>query len=279
VAARYAGQQGIVAYSATPISILIAGGVIPANYISAIDEAATGWIGTCTSPAFYDVADNAIKLGGSALISAIPVFSAEGSIEYYGGVASGGYYQIPASHEVDIGVAQLCSCVAEVQASSDNPFSLFSAIPLVSAQASIAGNYAGKSSISIEIDTAQNDGVWQGWRSFVAGQYFARKFRIRAALTSGDPTVTAVMRGLLFSVDVPDRVGTGTAVAVLATGLAVAFTTPFHVAPNVQITILNPQAGDVIAFPVQPTVSGFTVQITNGGAGVARSINWLAKAY
>lgn len=279
VSARYTGQQGIVAYSGAPTSILIAGGAIPANYISAIDEAATGWAGACTLPAFYDPVENAVKLGGSALFSAITAFAAENSIEYYGGIASGGYYQIPASHEVDIGVAQLCSCMVELQASADSPFVLFSAVPLLSAQLSVAGNYAGKAGVQIEIDTAQNDGVWQGWRNFMAGQYFARKYRVRALLTSGDTTVSAIIHGLLFSVDVPDRVNTGTAIAAPAAGLAVAFTTPFHVAPNVQITILNPLAGDVIAFPVQPTTTGFTVQITNGGFGVARNINWLAKAY
>ena len=98
-------------------------------------------------------------------------------------------------------------------------------------------------------------------------------------LISADPTVSTILTGMTFSVDMPDRVDTGTALAIPAAGKAVVFATPFQIVPNVQITILNPVAGDVIAFPAQPTTTGFTVQITNAGVGVARNINWLAKGY
>lgn len=280
VAAKYISAQNVVAYSAAAQSVSIGNAVLPANVVATFDEAATGWAGQVTTPAFFDPAENAIKLGGTVLFSSIPLISGANTVEYYGGIVSGGYYQIPVGHEIDIGVAQACNCSVGVQAKSDSPFAaLFSTIPLMSAQADVAGNFAGKSSLQVEIDTAQNDGIWQGWRNFVPGQYVARKFRFRVKLMTSDPTVSTILSGFKFTVDVPDRIDTGTNIAAPAGGIAVTFATPFHAVPNVQVTILNPQANDVIAFPVQPTVSGFTVQITNGGAGVARNINWMAKGY
>ncbi|BBE50909.1 hypothetical protein OYT1_ch1352 [Ferriphaselus amnicola] len=279
VAAHYSNAQGVTAYSATPVDITIGGAILPANVVASWNEAATGWAGTCTTPAFRDPVEQAVKLGGSALFSAIPLISAANTVEYYGGIATGGYYQIPVSHEIDIGTAQACNVSVGVQAASDTPFALVSTIPVFSAQASVQGNFSGKSSLAIEIDTAQNNLVWQGWRPFVPGQYIARRFRFRVKLISADPTVSTILTGMTFSVDMPDRVDTGTALAVPAAGKAVVFATPFQIVPNVQITILNPVAGDVIAFPAQPTTTGFTVQITNAGVGVARNINWLAKGY
>lgn len=279
VAAHFSNATGVTAYSATPQSIAIGGGIIPANIVSVVDEAATGWLGTCTTPAFRDPVEKAVKLGGSALFSAIPLISGANTVEYYGGIATGGYYQIPAAHEIDIGTAQACNVSVSVQAASDTPFGSVAAIPTFSAQASVAGNFSGKSSLAIEIDTSQDGVTWQGWKPFVAGQYVARRFRFRVRLDSTDVSVSTILSGLSFAVDMPDRVDTGTALAVPAGGKPVVFATPFQIVPNVQITILNPQAGDVIAFPAQPTTTGFTVQITNAGVGVARNINWLAKAY
>ena len=279
VAAHFSNASGVTAYSATAQSIAIGGGVLPANIVASVDEAVTGWRGSCTTPAFRDPVENAVKLGGSALFSGIPLISAANTVEYYGGIATGGYYQIPVSHEIDIGTAQACNVSVSVQAASDTPFGSVAAIPVFSAQASVAGNFSGKSSLAIEIDTAPNTLVWQGWRPFVPGQYVARRFRFRVKLDSNDPSVSTILSGMSFTVDMPDRVDTGTALAIPAAGKAIVFATPFQIVPNVQITILNPQAGDVIAFPAQPTTTGFTVQITNAGVGVARNINWLAKGY
>lgn len=279
VAAHFANASGVSAYSAAAQSIAIGGGILPANIVASRDEAASGWMGVCTTPAFRDPVEKAVKLGGSALFSAIPLISAANTVEYYGGIATGGYYQIPVANEIDIGTAQACNVSVAVQAASDTPFALVSAIPVFSAQASVQGNFSGKSGLAIEIDTAQLNLAWQGWRPFVPGQYVARRFRFRVRLDSTDPSVSTILSGMSFSVDMPDRVDTGTALAVPAAGKAVVFATPFQIVPNVQITILNPVAGDVIAFPAQPTTIGFTVQITNAGVGVARNINWLAKGY
>jgi hypothetical protein len=272
-----AAAGGIHAYSAVPDSLTIGGASLPANVLVQFDERGSGWKGSCTAPAFYDVVENAVKLGGNLLFSAIPVFSAEVSVEYYGGIASPGYYQIPAAHEIDIGTPQSCNCSVMLEGTADTPFSLFSRILQFSQQSSVMSQVSGKASMQIEIDTSQNATVWEGWRNFVPGQYLARRFRFRVKLMSADPSVSTVLDNLRVIVDVPDRVDSAASLAAPAAGVAVAFATPFHVPPAVQITILDPAAGDVITFPVQPTVNGFTVRITNAGAGVARTLSWTAK--
>jgi hypothetical protein len=48
--------------------------------------------------------------------------------------------------------------------------------------------------------------------------------------------------------------------------------------PHVQVTILNAQAGDLVILS-SVTLAHCTVQVVNGGVGVARSCNILAQGY
>lgn len=279
VAAHYGNGVGINAYSSVPSAIVVSGSMLPSNVLANFDEGATSWVGAFSGGAFYDKQEAAVKLVGAGDVMLIPSFIDEPSIEYYGGVASSGSYQIPAGHEVDIGIAQSCNCSVAFKASSDNPYVDFMLEANVLAMASWIGEYAGKSSVAVQIDTALNSGVWQGWRDFVPGQYVARKFRFRILFATADATVTALLSSFSFVVDVPDRLDTGTAISIPSGGQAITFSTPFHAVPNVQITILNAQAGDDAVFTVLPTINGFTVQVLNGGAGIVRTINWFAKGY
>lgn len=272
----WVAAHSTLAYSANPVSVVIAGATLVKNVIATYDEQATGWSGTLSGAAIVDGTD--IILAGVGTFSAIPLMSAEGTIKYYGGISLSGAYEIPSAHVVDIGTAQVCNISASYIFRADNPYALFSLIPLVSAMASIDGNYAGLADVTLQINIAQNDGVFTGWRSFFAGDYVGRKFKLRANLTSMDANIEAYLSGMSFTVDVPDRIDKGTNVACSAGGLAVTYTTPFHVMPNVQITILSASQNDDAVLTTQ-TVNGFTVQILNGGVGVARNINWLSQGY
>ena len=76
----------------------------------------------------------------------------------------------------------------------------------------------------------------------------------------------------------PDRLETGTGVSILAGGTSVVYAVPFQITPNVQITINGATAGDD-AILTSESETGFTIQVKNGGSGVARSINWIAQGY
>lgn len=265
-----------LAYSATPTSIVIAGSTLTKNVVATFDEQATGWLGTESGGA--SVLGSSIVLAGGGLFSAIPVMSAAPDIYYYGGVAASGCYTIPAGHEVDVGSVQACNCSVSYVMRADNPFALFSALPDVAAAASVGGNFSGLADAKVQIATADVSGTYGAWRDFVPGSYLGRKFKFRVNLYSYDPSVLAALDNFAFTVDVPDRLEKGTSISVSALGIAVTYATPFQVPPNVQITILSASQNDDAVLTLQ-TVNGFSVQILNGGAGVARTINWLAQGY
>lgn len=87
-----------------------------------------------------------------------------------------------------------------------------------------------------------------------------------------------------MTVDMPDRLDTGTNLAVAAAGATVTFSSAFNggvdapTVPHVQITLLNAVANDQVILSAVG-LSSFTVQIKNAGAGVARNVNWLAQGY
>lgn len=265
-------------YSAMPTGITIDGGTLVANVVATYDEEATSWSGTLTGGARIVGTD--IVLAGAGTFSAIPLLSAETSVFYYGGVASSGGYEIPLGHEIDIAAAQACSVSVSYRLRADNPFSLFSRIPLVSAVASVVGNYAGYADCKIQMAIAPDSGIYGDWRDFVPGSYVGRKFKFRAALSSLDPSVTAILDQMVFSVDVPDRIENGTSIDCPSGGLTVTYDPAFQAKPNLQITILDAQQGDEVYLPdANQSAIGFTVQIRNAGSGVSRKINWLSQGY
>ena len=163
-------------------------------------------------------------------------------------------------------------------ARTDNPFSLFSLNPDVAALDSIAGNYNGQAGVSVQIAVSDASGTYGAWADFTPGAYAGRKFKFQAVLSSSDPNIIAALDAFTFTVDMPDRVVSGTNFAVPSGGASVVYATPFQVDPNVQITILNASPGDDIVLTAA-TQTGFTIQIVNGGSGVARSINHTSQAY
>ena len=272
VAAHHAGQ-----YSPVPTLIEIEGASLVTNVIATWDEEATGWSGTVTGGAIVD--GDGIILAGDDLVSTITVFSEIPSLLYWDGVASQGIYEIPAGHIVDIGHAQACNVTVSYRMTADSPYNIFSTFPLISTMESIAGNYAGFANVQIQMAIAPDSGVFGDWRDFVPGSYVGRKFKFRAVLTSSSSTVTAILDKFVFSVDVPDRVETGTGIVVPITGYSVVYNKPFQVAPNVQITIVAAQTGDD-AVLTNETDEGFDVIVTDiNDDPVERIINWVAQGY
>lgn len=264
-------------YSPAPSSIEIEGASLETNVIATYDEEATGWSGTCTGGAIVDGDD--IRLVGSDLVSTIPVFSAIPSLLYWDGVASQGIYEIPTGHIVDIGHAQACTVSVSYRLTADSPYNIFSKFPLISTMSSISGNFAGYAGCQIQMAIAPDSGVFGDWRDFTPGSYVGRKFKFRAVLTSSSPTVTAILDTMVFSIDVPDRVETGTGIAVSASGSTITYVKPFQVTPNVQITIVSAQNGDD-AILTNETANGFDIDINDiNGNPVSRTINWIAQAY
>lgn len=272
IAAHHAGQ-----YSPVPSSIEIEGASLVANVIATWDEEATGWSGTTTGGAV--VYGDDVRLVATELVSTIPVFSEIPSLLYWSGVNPGGTYEIPNDHIIDIGYSSACSVSVSYRLAADSPYNIFSKFPLLSTMESIDGRFAGFAGCQIQMAIAPDSGVFGDWRDFVPGSYVGRKFKFRAVLTSSSSTVTAILDKFVFSVDVPDRVETGTGIVIPITGYSIVYNKPFQVAPNVQITIVAAQTGDD-AVLTNETEEGFDVIVTDINDNlVERIINWVAQGY
>lgn len=263
-------------YSPNPTTLIIEDSLITTNVIATYDEEATGWSGTLSGGAAIRGTD--LVLQGTGLFSAISVFSAIPSLYAVGSISTYGEYEIPSAHIVDIGKSQACDINIAYRMAADSPYNLFSAIPVFSEISSLVGVYAGQANVVIQMAIAPDSGVFGAWRDFVPGSYVGRKFKFRALLYSYNPLVTPVLDKFSFTIDMPDRLEVGTGVTISSGGTSIVYATPFQVTPNVQITINGATAGDD-AILTSESASGFTIQIKNGGSGVARNVNWLAQGY
>ena len=108
-------------------------------------------------------------------------------------------------------------------------------------------------------------------------------FDFRVVLASSEASVSAVLTGFAVAVDAPDRTDSFPAQALAAGGSTLTVASPFNggpggsATPNVQATILNASPGDDLIMTV--TASAITAQVKNGGAGVARTVSFIAQGY
>lgn len=263
-------------YSLNPPSLVITGQLVQ-NVVQTWDEAATSWSGAMGGGAFNNA--GAVQLSSAGLISTIATMSAVTSFLALGSVASSGSYTVPGGHEVDVLNVQACNVTANFTAQTVNPYATISAQTSIAAMASIIGSVANKTNVVLQIAVSDQAGTYGAWQNFVPGTFSGRKFKMQALLTSSDGQLTPSLSSFTWTVDVPDRAERGTSTAIAAGGTAVTFTKSFQAVPNVQVTILNAVAGDDVFFNAGPSTTGFTVQVKNAGAGVARNINWLSQGY
>jgi hypothetical protein len=283
IAAHYKTPEGADVYSATPSSVVVVGAKLVENVVASYDEAALGWPGSVSGSAVVFAGDLQLTGAGNYLDS--PDVLAEPDIIWLGGVATSGGYTIPAGHRIDVGRVEACSVTMPYAVRGQSIYDDVLALPDVLAVTDLLGAELGsKVGVQPQIRVAQGDGVWGAWQNFQPGEYVGRYYDGRLLLTSSDPQVFPVVEGFGFAVDVPDRTDVGTSVAVPGSGASILYVAPFNggadgdPVPVVQITVLNAQEGDTVVLSAQ-TLSGFTVQIKNGGVGVARNINWIAKGY
>lgn len=282
VSAHYISTAGVHVYSALPSEIVISGASLVSNVIASYDEAATGWSGTLSGGA--NLLNNEIILQGAGDILTLADFLAEPDVIWYGGVSPAGEYDLPVGHAVNVG--RVAPCVITMnytgrgQSIFDNALTLTDVLTVTDWFGDALGAMINA---TMQIALAQADGIYAAWQNFIPGTYNAQYFKARMLLTSSDPQATAVLSGLIFTVDMPDRVEQGS-VSVSASGQSILYSPAFNGGANgnpvplPQITVLNAQQGDDVVLSAQ-TLSGFTVQVKNGGAGVSRTINYTSQGF
>jgi hypothetical protein len=254
VKAYYKSLDGVEVYSETETGIVVSSANILKNVVATWDEYATAWTGTKT---------NLTTENGNLILPA--------------GTASG-TYEIPTSHIVTLATAQLSTISIRYSASAGDESILFDSITSLDTWANLDGDVTGTWSVKPKISISQDGTTWGAWQDFVIGDYVGKAFKARLELYSYDIAVKVLCDGFTFTVDMPDRIAKGTAISIASGGTNIVYSYPFQTKPNTQITIVNATAGDDVKLTAE-TASGFTAQVVNGGAGVARTINYLAQGY
>lgn len=131
-------------------------------------------------------------------------------------------------------------------------------------------------------DTHVSPVAWGDWIPFVPGLYNFRGVQARLLLRSLSPVngITPVVTGLSMTVDMPDRSERGDDLAVLDTGVVIAYATPFAATPALAILLQDAVSGDEIQF-TSKTASGFAFKVYNANlaAFVNRTFDFIASGY
>jgi hypothetical protein len=242
-------------YSSMPTSVVVANSISFNNLIANYNERDTKWSGTFNNGIV--VSGENLILAGTGLFDDILDLDAVTDLDAYGGVLSSGIYTIPASHIVDIGLAQTC---------------------LIGTSYTVKSNPT-KTSAKVQINIQQNNLTWNGWQDFVPGQYIGKAFNFRLILMSSDENTTCVVNNFSFWVDVPDVIDSGRNISIPATGATIYYTKTFHEIPTPIVVIsIDTVSGDYVKI-TETTKEYFTVRCYNGGVGVARNISWVSKGY
>jgi hypothetical protein len=290
VAACAEPRPGLRVYSAHWASLVVAGSAIAGNVVRSWDEGAGGWSGTLGGSAVLMGGVVTTSDGGNVL--AVTDWIALADLLGFGGGQANATYEIAAAHQVDVGRVALCP--VRITWQSQGQAVGFDVLPIADWLGTTdVLDHAASANTDVypEIALSEDGASWGPWQRYASGAYLARRFKARMQLRTADPQTEALLESFVFAVDVPDRDDHYVNLAVPAAGLTLAFRpdgaaspAPFlggpgsAALPALQVTILGAAPGDD-AVVTNLSLAGCTIEVVNGGAGVARSINLLAQGF
>lgn len=287
--------SGLVVYSEDAVGLSIQGSVITQNVLVLWDEMATGWLGTFGGGAGSEgplgVPGFFIRTGGQGDVLSIADFLAAPDILNYGG-SGNGTYEVPTNHEIDVGyISDNQVIINWIGTGAPNNQDILTTPDFLAIPDFLGAESAAFVDVYPEIAVSQDAVTFGAWQKFAPGVYPGRKYKARIQLKTIDPSTTAVCEGFTFAINVPARIDHLTNQALSAGGTAFTFkpdgaATPaaFNGGPNgatvpaIQVTVLNASAGDDVIV-TGLSLSGATLQVTNGGIGVARNVNALIEGF
>ncbi len=288
VAAHYRSPTGVDVYSATPAGITITGSVLTANIVATVDEAALNWNGTFAPMVARNIILNYIQLVGAGNVLTDTNLLAEADVLNLGGIWTGtgqNNYTFNAAQDVNVGRVENCIVSLTYTAYGLSIYDNFLTIGNLLSVADLLGAaLAQKITITPKIRVAGANHLFGSAQTFYPGVYQGQYFRGLISLFTSDPTVIPVVTDVVLTVTVPAITESGTNVAIAAAGASITFPNPFNAgpggaaAPNIQVAIIGASQGDQVII-TNKSLAGFTVQVTNGGAGMARTIDWIAQGY
>lgn len=237
------------------------------NIVEVLEEpdGSGDWLGT-TTQVEYDATLTGVRI----------------SYESPGDLYAEGYYQ--AVSAIDLGEKHTSRVTgALIVSGQDLALDLYDFADLYDA-GNLYGAAPGSFRAAIDISTTDDDPAgtptWSDWKRLVVGDYSARAYRFRVYLAGDGVSITPVLTGAEFEVDMPDRLHRFSA-TIASGGTRVAFDPAFYAFPDdrgLGITVLNGQEGDKYTI-TNLDKTGFDIAFTNGGSNVSRNISGIAQSY
>lgn len=279
ICARALGSGGNSIYSVTPQSIAISGAAITKNVIASFNEQSTSWSGTLGGGAV--VAGSTLQLAYTGDISTVSDITTLTDVGAYGDVSPSGTYTAPTSHRVTL--AAVADCLVQIS---------FDATAYIAGSGTVADPGPDVDIIpQVRLSTDAHLGgtpTWSAWQDYKPGTYRFSGLDWRVSLVSRNTLVTPQVNNLTLLVDVPDLVQPGHVATSSSAVVHVTYGTAFNGGsdlagggsglPVLQITILNAQAGDLVRL-TNKSLTGFDVDVVNGGTRVVRSLDFFAQGY
>lgn len=220
----------------------------------------------------FDDADGDFDGGGGTV-------STEGTYEFYAGGLGytdlGSVYTSRVTANLEVDRIDYVNLFDDRTGNFDDATGLFDGDP---------NNY-GDTNVALYVSTTEDDPAgtptWTAFRRFFVGDYKARAFKFKAVLTSASGESSPILQSLSVSIDMPDRVASGSDIAsgTGSGGYSVTFTPAFKVAPAVGIAAQNLAQGDYYEITTK-SASGFTIRFKNSsGTVVNRTFDYVAKGY
>ena len=145
------------------------------------------------------------------------------------------------------------------------------------------GNFDGDAetncSSEIQIAISNDNSDFTPFQTFVVGDYLARYYKFRLVMTSENGSASPVVTELKVTLDMEDRIESGSNI-VSGTGTkSVTFTQPYVTVPSLGFAVQDMASGDTYTLS-NKTATGFNVAFTNsGGSGVSRTFDFIAKGF
>ena len=256
------------------------------NVLATIDSKANKWNGKCTGTVFpyldgpysLRLKDCLTTTNGESFFSMPSVFNTGRSFMVRGDLSGSGTYTIPEADIIDIGLAQDVQVSVNYRSRGENLIDAIFTQPSFFNIPVFSGTMEGLTECVVQIQTADDRGVFGEWKPFIPGKYNARKFNFRVNLSTTSPKVAMILEQFEIVVDVPDVVQYGE-LMVPSGGVTIVYPKAYHrIKPNLQYTLENGVAGDQI-YLSERTLDSFFIKVMNGASNVSRSVLWSAQGY
>jgi hypothetical protein len=280
-------------YSETPTSLTIVDSQVTQNPIITYNASgfsnwgSTGWPGTFLNTA---VTSLGLTLNAAGNILTDPDYLNTPNVLYYGGVVSSGSYQFQyGAFLAEPETVQIIINMGTEVGYSLNAVNILALMDYLNAQNILGVDLGNNTSVTPQIIISE-DGITYGpWQNWIPGSYYGKAFGFRVILETADPDVLPVLSDITMIVDVPNLVQTGTDVSIGPGVTSIIFPFKYNAGPggtvtpsagpavpNIQPSIVGASPGDQILL-TSKSLTGFDIQVVNGGVGVARVLDWVSQ--